>query len=153
MENASKALIIAATVLLGVMIISIGVALFNIFAEFSQSTLEKVEESKISEWNNRFTKYYGTIITEKNGNEKIEAIPVTAHEIVSIANLAKQNNENYEIEYQTSYNENTYYVQVQVDKQTNFEKLSEQEKNKFLQENSLTENNEVKYYKCESYMS
>ena len=91
MENASKALIIAASVLVGVMIISVGVALFNSFSEFRRSTVQKVEDAKIAEWNNNYLKYYGNY-TDDNGKEK--PIQVTAHDIVSIANSAKQNNIN-----------------------------------------------------------
>lgn len=133
MENASKALIMAASILLGVMIISIGVALFTTFSNFSKSTLEKVEETKIADLNNNYLKY-------ENGN-------ATAHDIVSVANLAKENNIKYEIQNQTRYDENTYYVQVKVDKIYNFEKLEEEEKNNFLKENSLN-GEETKYYKC-----
>ena len=148
MENASKALIMAASVLLGLMIISVGVALFNTFSEFSRDTLSKVEEKSIAEFNNNYIKYYGNISSGKDGQEVIKPIPVTAHDIVSVANLAKQNNEKYELENQSSYDENTYYVQVQVEKETNFEKKTEKQKSAFLQENSLTEENETKYYKC-----
>ena len=148
MENASKALIMAASILLGLMIISVGVALFNTFSEFSRDTLEKVEEKKLAEWNNNYLKYYGIMAVEENGKYISKPIEVTAHDIVSVANLAKQNNENYELENQSAYDENSYYVQVQVDKKNNFEKSTEQEKNIFLQENSLTEENETKYYKC-----
>lgn len=148
MENASRALIMAASVLLGIMIISVGVALFNTFSEFSRDTLEKVEAKKISEWNNNYLKYYGNITTEKNGKEISKPIEVTAHDIVSVANLAKQNNEKYELENQDGYKENTFYVQVKVEKEKNFEKKTKQDKNKFLQENALTEENETKYYKC-----
>ena len=133
MENASKALIMAASILLGVMIISIGVALFTTFLNFSKSTLEKVEETKIADLNNNYLKY-------ENGN-------ATAHDIVSVANLARENNIKYEIQNQTRYDENTYYVQVKVDKIYNFEKLEEEEKNNFLKENSLN-GEETKYYKC-----
>lgn len=148
MENASKALIMAASILLGLMIISVGVALFNTFSEFSRDTIEKVDEKKLAEWNNNYLKYYGTMAVEENGKYISKPIEVTAHDIVSVANLAKQNNENYELENQSGYDENSYYVQVQVDKKNNFEKSTEQEKNKFLQENSLTDENETKYYKC-----
>ena len=95
MENASRALIMAASVLVGVMIISVGVALFNSFSEFSRSTVQKVEDAKIAEWNNNYLKYYGSY-TDDNG--KVRPIQVTAHDIVSIANSAKQNNINYELD-------------------------------------------------------
>lgn len=148
MENASKALIMAASVLLGVMIISIGVALFNSFSEFSRSTMEKAEDTKIAEWNNNYLKYYGSY-TDEDGKER--PIQVTAHDIVSIANSAKQNNINYELETQ-NYNENTYYLQVQVKTEPHFEAKTDEEKNKFLKENSLTQNTDntysTKYYMC-----
>ena len=148
MENASKALIMAAGVLLGVMIISIGVALFTSFSEFGRSTFEKVEEAKITEWNNNYLKYYGQITIIENGKEKLQPILVTAHEIVTLANHANQNNINHELQDQSRYNENTYYVQVKVDEINNFEKESENSKNQFLKDNSLTDDNEVKYYTC-----
>lgn len=148
MENASKALIMAASILVGVMIISVGVALFNSFSEFSRSTVQKVEDAKIAEWNNNYLKYYGNY-TDDNGKER--PIQVTAHDIVSIANSAKQNNINYELDTQ-NYNENTYYLQVQVKTDSHFESKTDEEKNKFLKENSLTKNNDntysTKYYMC-----
>lgn len=134
MENASKALIMATSILLGIMIISIGVALFTTFSDFGKSTLQKVEDARLAELNNNYLKY-------QNGY-------ATAHDIVSVANLARQNNVKYELQDQAKYNENTYYVQVKVDKTYNFEKLEEEEKNKFLKENSLNGEN-TKYYKCD----
>ena len=47
MENASKALIMAASVLLGVMIISVGVVLFESFSGFAKDTTDKIEEARI----------------------------------------------------------------------------------------------------------
>ena len=41
MENASKALIMAAEVLIGVMIISIGVYLFNVFGQYSADNTKR----------------------------------------------------------------------------------------------------------------
>lgn len=165
MENASKALIMAASVLLGLMIISVGVALFNTFSDFSKTTVDKLEETKISEWNNNFLKYYGTVSTYDT-EKKIyidKTIEVTAHDIVTVANIAKQNNENYELTVDSSGNPNTYYVQVVVNNKSkmynNFETLSDSEKNTFLKENSLIEEKdkdgnviatEVKYYKCKT---
>lgn len=64
MENASKALIMAATMLLGLMIVSVGVALFQSFSDLGKDTIQKVENYKISEWNNTYLKYYGTTEVE-----------------------------------------------------------------------------------------
>lgn len=141
MENASKALIMAATVLIGVMIISIGVALFNSFSDFSRLTVEKMDEKKLAEWNNNFYKYYGN---DGNG----ETIKVTAHDIVSVINLAKQNNDYYQLGTENRGKENTYYVQVKVNRK-NYEDCTEEDKEKFLKENSLTDDDkEINYYKC-----
>lgn len=152
MENASKALIMAASILVGVMIISIGVALFNSFSDFGKSTLNKVEDAKISEWNNNYLKYYGKIIhTDEKGKEYESPIEVNAHDIVSVSNNAKQNNKNYELEKQ-NYDENSYYVQVQVEKDSHFEAKTDEEKNEFLKQNSLVKNEDntfsTKYYMC-----
>lgn len=68
MENASKAFIMAATMLLGLMIISVGVILFQSFSDLGKDTIQKVENYKISEWNNTYLKYYGT--TEVEGTKK-----------------------------------------------------------------------------------
>ena len=149
MENASKALIMAASILVGVMIISIGVALFNSFSEFSRSTVQKVEDAKIAEWNNNYLKYYGSY-TDDNG--KVRPIQVTAHDIVSIANNAKQNNINYEFETKQNSDENSYYLQVIVENNKNFEFATDEEKNKFLKENSLIQNSDGKTYETKYYM-
>ena len=45
MENASKALIMAAEILIGVMIISVGVYLFNMFANYSSERYKKIEDT------------------------------------------------------------------------------------------------------------
>ena len=102
-----------------------------------------IDQTKIDEWNTNYLKY-------ENSKE------VTIHNIVSLANNAKQNNVKYELENEKTYNENSYYVQVDIGKQTNIEKLSEEEKNDLLKENSLVADNEVttnltykvKYYTC-----
>lgn len=144
MENASKALIMAATVLLGVMIISVGVTLFKTFSDFSAETTQKMQEKQISEWNNTYLKYQGS--TE-----------VTAHDIISIINSAAQNNKNYfeDETNKTQYanNENYYYVQVSINgiagmNGMNAENWTEETKMEFLKQNSLTDKNKTKYFEC-----
>ena len=124
MENASKALIMAAEVLVGVIIISIGVALFTIFSNYSKDTAMQIEATQIAEFNNNFLKY--------------ENMEVSAHDIVSIANLARQNNINYDVADQKEYNETSTYIQVQVvGIKVPFEKQTEEDKSKFIQENTF----------------
>lgn len=141
MENASRALLIAAGILVGIMVISVGVALFNSFAGFNKNIIEKLEENKISQFNNNFLKYYG------------EEKEVTAHDVISIVNVARQNNAEYEIENQTSYNHNSDYIQIQLRDDMNFEKRTESEYNEFIKQNMLIEDNEgkltkTKLFKC-----
>ena len=83
MENATKALLMAGGVLIGVLLISIAVYLFRVTASFSNQ-YEKTEATKeLAMYNNKFEKYEGR-------ND------LTIHDIVSVNNLAT--------EYKTKYN-------------------------------------------------
>ena len=97
MENASNALLMAGAVLIGVLILSAGVYLFTQFSSTSHQISEQLTASQISQFNSQFTKY--------EGRED-----VTAHTIVSICNLAKQNNEQYYGRRGSS--SDPYYIQV-----------------------------------------
>lgn len=83
MENASKALLMAAGVLLGLMIISLAVLLFTNFGGTSSQIHDNIEQNQISQFNSQFTKYIG-----KNN--------VTIYDVISMANLATENNKYYE---------------------------------------------------------
>lgn len=113
MENASKALIMAAEILIGVMIISIGVYLFSTMGEYSADTTAQMQEAQISQFNNQFLKYYGTQAID---NGKTEPIKCTIHDIIGLANLAKKiNAENgYSDEIPTSNPDTTYYIQIDI---------------------------------------
>lgn len=79
MENASDALIMAASVLLAMMIISLGVYLFSSFANTAEESETIIFEKNVNEFNSRFLKF-----------ENAEQI--TIHDIVSLANFARDNN-------------------------------------------------------------
>lgn len=83
MENASKALLMAGGVLLGVLILSLAVFLFTNFGGTSSRIHDNIEENQIAQFNSQFTKYAG--------NEN-----VTIHDVVTMANLATENNKYYE---------------------------------------------------------
>lgn len=123
MENASKALLMAATVLVGVLILSIGVYLFSIFGDFSSETAKQIEKKKISEFNAQFYKYLG----QKE---------CRAHDIVTVANLANENNKNNEY---TDLDRNTgaYYIKVIVDGES-YEGKTNDTYMKFLKDNPVT---------------
>ncbi len=83
MENASKALLMAAGVLIGLMIISLAVLLFASFGGTSSQIHDNVEENQISQFNSQFTSYEG----KEN---------VTIYDVITMANLATENNKYYE---------------------------------------------------------
>lgn len=109
MENASKALIMAAEILVGVMIISIGVYLFNTMGEYSAATAEEIEEARIDSFNQQFLKYYGTSNIE-GGN--IEPIKCTIHDIIGLANLARKTNEQNGFTEAEAASDNSLYIQI-----------------------------------------
>lgn len=81
MENASKALLMAAGVLIGLMIITLGVFLYANFGGTSKQIHDQIETNQINNFNSQFTQYDGK--------------RVTIYDVVSMANLAKQNNDQY----------------------------------------------------------
>ena len=120
MENASKALIMAGSILISVMIISLGVYVFKMFGDYASNIENKREEQQIAEFNAQFLKY-----------ENMDQI--SAHDIVSVINLAKENNEKYGL---TSGNSNNFYVSVSVSGTTYKESSNEDELQTFIQNNS-----------------
>lgn len=96
MENASKALIMAAGVLIGVLILSLAAFLFLDFGATSESVYSQMETQQLTQYNAQYTVYSGR-------ND------ITVYELISLANLAKENNEYYK-DY-TDY-EDAYKVQV-----------------------------------------
>lgn len=98
MENASKALLIAGGVLLSILIISLGVYLFANFGGVTAQIGQNVDESQVNQFNSQFT----TNVAKDN---------VTIYDIVSMANLATQNNKQYGFQKQAP-TENNYYIAV-----------------------------------------
>jgi hypothetical protein len=79
MENASKALIMAAEVLVGVLIITFGVIMVRAFSNYGAATTASMDDTKRTTFNNQFTKYY-------------DSTTITIHDIITISNLAQENN-------------------------------------------------------------
>lgn len=82
MENASKALIMAGGVLIGVLILSLMVYLFLSFGANSKEIYDRIEDNQLLQFNANFNVY--------EGREDL-----TIHQVVSVASLAKENNEKY----------------------------------------------------------
>ena len=98
MENASKALLMAAGVLIGILILSLAVFLFSNFGAASAEAHKQNEENQIQQFNVQFTAYQGRT-------------DITIHDIVTVANLAKSTNQSFGLTEQT---ENNYYITVSV---------------------------------------
>ena len=151
MENATKAFMMAAGVLIGVLILSIAVYLFTIFSRNSEQVYKEMESNQVTQFNNQFLKYYGlisrTYIDEQTGKEKTvqEPIKCTVHDIISLANLAYQNNVENQVANETGWNDSTSYIQIRIGntkKNKNLEKWTEEQKIEFIKDNT---NNS---YKC-----
>ncbi len=147
MENTSKALLMAAEVLIGVLIISVGVYLFTSFGDYSKDMNAKMESAQIDQFNNQFLKYTGEY-TDQSGN--IVPIKVTLHDIVSLANLAKKHNEEYELTESDYDDEGTKpYIRIDIGNTRNIEQYSAEEIINLLKNNSLDDvTTEIRYYKC-----
>ena len=103
MENASKALLIVAGVLLGLMILSLAVFLFMNFGGTSAQIHDSVEQDQINNFNSQFTQYEGKT-------------DVTIYDAVSLANLATQNNQEYELTKRNSVTDGKdNYISVVLD--------------------------------------
>ena len=95
MENASKALLMAGGVLIGLLIISLGVYLFTNFGGTAGQIQANIDENQLAQFNSQFTSYVG------RDN-------VTIHDVVSMAKLATQNNQSYQLPFQTANGNNNY---------------------------------------------
>lgn len=157
MENASKALIMAAEILVGVLIISIGVYLFGTLGQYSAETTAEMEDAQIAQYNQQFLQYYGTSSIDGSAPQPIKC---TIHEIVGLANLAKKlNTENGFTEVEEPSDASDYIridLKIGVKTYTNLENMSEADLIQLVKDNSLTYTTngdgstsvETKYFKC-----
>lgn len=80
MENASKALIMAATVLIGVIILSLGLYLFAYFSNYANDVEQENITNQIAQFNSQFLAFQGE--------------DLTVYDVITLANLAKNYNQN-----------------------------------------------------------
>ena len=102
MENASKALIMAAGILIGVLVLSLGVYLFTSFGNSAAQIQKENEINALNKFNSQFVAYQG----RKD---------VTIYEILELANLASENNKYYGLDSSNSGTSGTLYVCVKLD--------------------------------------
>lgn len=94
MENASKALIMAGGVLIGVLIISLAVYLFVSFGQTSAEINSENAQKQLTQFNAQFTSY-----EDKEG--------LTIYDVMTVAGYANENNNYYD-------NSQVYEIQVTV---------------------------------------
>lgn len=89
MENISKALLIAAEVLVGMLILSVAVLVITSYRGVQEEYNETTSAQQVEAFNNQFLKY----VEYDHGNRYI-----TAQNLITIANLAKEIKEKEKIE-------------------------------------------------------
>lgn len=135
MENATKALLIAAGVLIGVMILSLAVALYSELDAYVEISNEKIEFNELNAFNTQFTKYINYIGTEKQ-------FDLTIQDVVTAANIAYENNLDYNATVDLRGNPSTLYVAIYLDGRSIENDIHEKTSN-------LLTDNLGKTYKCE----
>lgn len=155
MENASKALLMAAGVLIGVLILSLAVYLFATFGATSSELHRQNDANRVNEFNTQFTSYEGKQ-------------DITIYDVITVANLATENNIYYElpkVQAVISIEPSNYYVQVNLknDKYNGPIEKGYTENNGnsnndyndiiFNDTNKINNTNPLQKYKCTTYTS
>lgn len=127
MENASQALIIAGTILIAMIVLSIGVYLVANYSRVGESYEQTQMETEITKFNANFLKF-------------AERTDITAQEIITLKNFA----ENYD-------NENgTTTIVNYPDKVTNPDKKEQAKKDaEFIKKYSPANDGKMQYFRCE----
>ena len=115
MENASKALIIAGEILIGILVLSLAAYIITQFGSFSRNLNDQISETEISQFNVNFTNFSNRT-------------NISMQEIATIINYAKRNNSEYEANLGDDY-----FVNVMIDGvsvlNSNINELLDQNKN------------------------
>lgn len=85
MENASKALLMAAGVLIGIMVLSLAAYLFVTFSQYYSDINRQKADQELANFNTQFTTY-------------LHRDNLTIYDILTIVSQAKENNQKYEDE-------------------------------------------------------
>lgn len=141
MENASKALLVAAGVLMGVVILSLAAYLFVTFSSSADDVKSEIANNQLNKFNSQFLAY-----------EQREDL--TVYDILTAVNLAENNNKYYQLEPG-----DTNYITVKVDNSvvnsTDIEKKIKPES--LEKEGEMKEDNlggkSLKNYRCNVLLS
>ena len=91
MENAVKALLMAAGVLIGVLVLSLGVTLYSALSSYTEQMHEDIAQNEQDRFNAQFTGYIRN--------------DLTIQDIITVANIAYENN---------LKNGSSYYIEVKI---------------------------------------
>ena len=138
MENASKALIMAGGILVGVLVLSLMVYLFADFSRTAADINSQNEQQRIVEFNSKFTTY--DTYKDKDGNWQI-----TIYDIISLAGYAKENND-----YYSESPDEQISVNIQSSPKTNNVQEHLNEYTKIISNYAYTANGNLKKFSCES---
>ena len=117
MENASKALLMAAGVLIGVLVMSLAVYIFIDFGTRSADINKQNAQSQLASYNSQFTSYASYYYSEKDANGN-ETGPIhwktTIYDIITVRGIAIENNKEY-IDQNNNIINNDELIQVFID--------------------------------------
>ena len=141
MENASKALLMAAGVLMGVVILSLAAYLFVTFSSSADDVKSEIANNQLNKFNSQFLAY-----------EQREDL--TVYDILTAVNLAENNNKYYQLEpgdtnYITVKVDNSVVNSTDIEKKINPESL---EKEGEMKEDNLG-GKSLKNYRCNVLLS
>lgn len=97
MENATKALLIAGGILIAIIILTIGITLYSLYSNQAKEYNETITTTEIQKFNSKFEVYVGRT-------------DITAQEIVSAVNLAKEYDNSVKIEIKNKLNVSETYA-------------------------------------------
>ncbi len=138
MENATRALLIAAGVLMGVLILTLGISLFTSLNQYTTQTQQTMEENANFKFNNQFSKHINYYGEKARPKESEVGTPLTIQDIVTAANTAYQNNFEHNItaeDYNSDFSANQLYVQVNLGQNKHLEKNINNNAEAILSEN------------------
>ena len=111
MENSTNALLMSAEILIAVLVLSFLSYMFITFGNFSKNMNDRMTDSQVTEFNNHFLPFSNRT-------------NITAQEIASIINFAKQSNDNNDLSRNDS---SEYYVRIYIDTAEFFDDYTDSE--------------------------
>lgn len=130
MENAVKALYMAAGVLIGIMILSLAVVLFSSLQGYMEETNKQIMFNEVTRFNAKYTKYVGT--------------ELTIQDIITVAGEAYENNKSFNID-PTKWDESSNSLYIAIYLENDNKRIDKQMGGENKMAELLKDNSEKKY--------